>query len=203
MEYKHITCPCCGREVDIPLDKYSTGFDFNYSILINSIEEFFNLVDICPECGAVMLFDNGFSDEMREYVQSDEYKKILNDNTIEEGLKKWILLGLLSDNDENYTEAGIAFVKAYDYMELKEMEVDCRLIEKAASCFLTAADEYTSFIDSILAIDCMRRDGEFDAARRFLDTVKETFNGEIVDEMVWQEDALLTVNERKKRFLPI
>ena len=54
--------------MDIPLDKYSTGFDFNYSILINSIEEFFNLVDICPKCGAAMLFDNGFSDEMREYV---------------------------------------------------------------------------------------------------------------------------------------
>ena len=52
------------------------------------------------------------------------------------------------------------------------------------------------------AYDYMRRNGEFDAARRFIDTVKETFNSELVDEMVWQEDALLTVYERKKIFLP-
>ncbi len=203
MEYKHITCPCCGKEVDIPLDKYSTGFDFNYSILVNSIEEFFNIVDICPECGYVMLFDNGISDEMKEYVASDEYRAVLGNASLEEGLKKWILLAMLSEEDENYTEAGIAYMKAFDYMELRGMDADHKLIEKAASCFLSAADEYTSFIDSILAVDCMRRDGEMEAAARFLNTVKETFNGELVDKLVWHEDALITVAETRKRFLEI
>ena len=102
-QFKHITCPCCSKEVNIPLGKFSTGFDFNYSILINSQTEFFDLVDICPECGLAMLFDNGVSDEMREYIKSAEYRNILNNNEIEYGLKKWILLAMVSEKDENYT----------------------------------------------------------------------------------------------------
>lgn len=183
MEAKRIICPCCGKEVDIPLHEYSTGFDFNYSILLNSTREFFNLVDICPKCGYTMLFDNGISDEMKEYVRSDEYRNILNNPDIEEGLKKWILIAMLSEYDENYTEAGIEYTKAYDYLELKGMPLDKRFIEKAASCFLSAADEYQSFSDAFLAVDAMRRDGEIEKAKRFFKIVLETFDGELVDKL--------------------
>ena len=202
-EFKHITCPCCSKEVNIPLGKFSTGFDFNYSILINSQTEFFDLVDICPECGLAMLFDNGVSDEMREYIKSAEYRNILNNNEIEYGLKKWILLAMVSENDENYTEAGIAYMKAYDYLELKDMELDQRLIEKAASCFLSAVEEYNSFIDVFLAVDCMRRDGEMEEAKRFLETISSTFSGELVDELVWKEEAWINLKDKKKRYLEI
>lgn len=203
MDYKHITCPCCKKEVDIPLYKYSKGFDFNYSILINSIEEFFDLVDICPNCGYTELFDNGISEEMKVYVSSEEYRSVLNNPEIEAGLKRWILLAMLCELDENFTEAGIAYTKAYDYLELRNMEMDHRFIEKAASCFLAAADENTSFIDAILAVDSMRRDGDVEAATRFLGVIKETFNGELVDKLVGKEEIWLSIGEKEKRYLDI
>ncbi len=203
MEYKHILCPCCQKEVDIPLGKYSTGFDFNYSILINSTEEFFDLVDICPDCGYVMLFDNGISEEMKEYVASDKYRNILQNEGLEEGVKKWILYAILTEFDENHTEAGIAYLKAYDYLELKEMAADHRLIKKAAACFLRAVKEYGTFSDAVLAADSMRRDGEMEKARSFLDTVDETFEGELAEELIQKERAWIDLNETEKKYLDI
>lgn len=203
MEFKHIICPCCGKEVDIPLGEYSTGFDFNYSILINSINEFFDLVDICPNCGYAMLFGNNVSNETKLYIQSEEYRNILGNSDIESGLKNWILLAMILEKDENYTEAGIAYCKAYDYLELKSMQLDKRLIEKAASCYLSAADEYTSFINAILAVDAMRRDGEFERAKHFLDITVDTFSGELVDRLVWKERMWLDLRETEKRYLDI
>ena len=203
METKQIVCPCCGKTVDIPLHEYSRGFDFNYSILINSYTEFFNLVDICPECGYTMLFDNGISDEMKEYVNSDIYRNILLDKELDEGLKKWILVAVMSEFDENYTEAGIEYMKAYDYLELKGMDLNKRFIKKAASCFLRAAGEYTSFIDAILAVDCLRRDEDYDRARSFLKTTKETFQGELVDKLTQKEELWLDLRVTEKRYLDI
>ncbi len=189
--------------MDIPLGKYSTGFDFNYSILINSTEEFFDLVDICPDCGYVMLFDNGISEEMKEYVASDKYRNILQNEGLEEGLKKWILYAILTEFDENHTEAGIAYLKAYDYLELKEMAADHRLIKKAAACFLRAVKEYGTFSDAVLAADSMRRDGEMEKARSFLDTVDETFEGELAEELIQKERAWIDLNETEKKYLDI
>lgn len=203
MEYKKIICPCCNKEVDIPIDKDSESFDFNYSILLNSEKEFFNLVDLCPECGYAMLFDNGISDEMKEFVSSDIYLTNLNNTEIDEGLKKWVLLALLLEFDENYTEAGIAYTKAYDYLELKGMELDERYIEKAASCFLSAAEEYTSFIDAFLAIDSLRRYGDMEGAKHFLDITCDTFEGELVDKLSAKENMWIDLNVTDKRYLDI
>lgn len=203
MEERKMICPCCGKEINIPIRKYSRGFDFNYSILMNSEKEFFDLVDICPECGYTMLFDNGISDEMREYVRSDAYRAILLNPNIEEGLKKWILIAMLSEADENYTEAGIEYTKAYDYLQLKGMPLDKRLIEKAASCFLSAANKYTSFIDAYLAVDSMRRDGEFESAEDFLHTITQTFQGEKVDDLTWREGMWIDLKDDAKEYLDI
>ena len=128
---------------------------------------------------------------------------IRDSNNIEYGLKNWILLAMILEKDENYTEAGIAYCKAYDYLELKSMQLDKRLIEKAASCYLSAADEYTSFIDAILAVDAMRRDGEFEQAKHFLDIIVDTFSGELVDKLVWKERMWIDLKETKKRYLDV
>lgn len=203
MKTRKIICPCCEKEVDIPLHEYSTGFDFDYSILLNSTREFYDLVDLCPACGYTMLFDNGISDEMKEYVASNTYQNVLKNPDIEEGLKKWILIAMLSEFDENYTEAGIEYTKAYDYLELKGMPLDKRLIEKAASCFLAAADEYQSFQDAFLAVDSMRRDGEMEQAKRFLDITLKTFSGELVDELAWKEQMWIELDETEKGFFDL
>lgn len=203
MDYRHTTCPCCGKEVDIPLGEYGTDFDYNYSVIVNSTEEFFDLVEMCPECGYVELFDNGVSDEMREYVRSEEYVSILNNEELEQGLKKWILLGKLTEFDENYTEAGIAYMKVYDYIELKGMMPDKRFIEKAAFCFLSAVTEYYSYQDAMLAVDSMRRDGDFENAEHFLDVVCSNFEGKEVDYLAAKERAAIHAESIDKYFLEI
>ena len=203
MDYRHTTCPCCGKEVDIPLGEYGTDFDYNYSVIVNSTEEFFDLVEMCPECGYVELFDNGVSDEMKEYVRSEEYVSILNNEELEQGLKKWILLGKLTEFDENYTEAGIAYMKVYDYIELKGMMPDKRFIEKAASCFLSAVTEYYSYQDAMLAVDSMRRDGDFENAEHFLDVVCSNFEGKEVDYLAAKERAAIHAESIDKYYLEI
>lgn len=141
------------------------------------------------------------------FVNNEDYPTLGRDGEfnpeIETGLKRWILLAMLCELDENFTEAGIAYTKAYDYLELRNMEMDHRFIEKAASCFLAAADENTSFIDAILAVDSMRRDGDVEAATRFLGVIKETFNGELVDKLVGKEEIWLSIGEKEKRYLDI
>ena len=203
MKFKRIVCPCCGKEADIPLGEYSAGFDFNYSTIINSVKEFFDLVDVCPNCGYAMLFDNSVSNDTRAYIQSEEYRNIVENNNIERGLKNWILLAMVLEQDDNFTEAGIAYGKAYDYLALKSMPLDKRLIEKSASCHLSAADEYTSFADALLAVDAMRRDGEFEQAKHFLDVTCSTFSGELVDKLSWKEKMWIDLRETEKRYLDI
>ena len=203
MEYKKIVCPCCNKEVSIPISGYGKDYEFDYGTLINSEEEFFDLIDMCPECGYVMLFDYGVSEGNREFVASEYYQEIFKNPDIEEGLKKWILYAVLSESYENLTEAGIAYTKAYDYLELKNMELDQRLILKAADCFLKSADENESFIDLYLGVDAMRRAGELQRAEKLLDAACEVYKGEMVDELVWQEKMHIFLESTKKEYLDI
>jgi len=203
VEYRELTCPCCGKKVSIPIDPASRDFDFNYSILINSYEEFFDMVDMCPECGYVFLFEKSVDEDEREYIASDEYKNILNDKDMDEGLKKWVLYAVLSEHVENFTEAGIAYMKAYDYLELKNMDLNKRFIEKSASCFLASAEKKVSFTETILAVDCLRRDGEFEQAKGILDLAKDTFEGGLVDALTDKEAMWIDLKETAKRYLDI
>ena len=49
----------------------------------------------------------------------------------------------------------------------------------------------------------MRRDGEMEEAKRFLETISSTFSGELVDELVWKEEAWINLKDKKKRYLEI
>lgn len=200
-DYKQIICPCCNKQVEIPVGV--TGINFNYSTLINDREYFFDLVDICLKCGCVMLFDNSISEEMKEYIKSEEYTSILNNDYLELGFKKWLLLAFLCEEAENYTEAGIAYTKAYDYLELKGMELDHRLIKKASSCFLATLESNPNFIDAFMAIDSLRRDGDMEAARSFHKAVSESFSGELPSRILWREDMWIDLNNTEKYYLDI
>jgi hypothetical protein len=190
-------------ESEIPVNENNLGFDVDYTTLINSRSEFFDLVDMCPKCGYVSLFDNGISDEMADFVKSEEYQSIVSNQDIETDLKKWILLGMLSELDENYTEAAIEYMKVYDYLELKEMPMDDRFIKKAVECFLKATDENQSFMDAFFAVDCLRRDGEFEKAQSFLHTIKDTFEGNPVEYLIEKEQMWLDLHITEKRHFDI
>jgi hypothetical protein len=196
METKKFICGCCGKESEIPVN--NEEFEVDYTTLINSRSEFFDLVDMCPECGYVSLFDNEISDEMKEFVESEEYREIVSNQDIETGLKKWILLAMLSELDENYTEAAIEYMKVYDYLELKEIPLDDRFIKKATECFLIATDENHSFMDAFFAVDCLRRDGEFQKAKSFLQVIKDTFEGEQVDRLIEKEKIWIEIQVSEK-----
>ena len=205
LKEKEGICPCCKQNIDKPFEYIGTS-DWNiYVQLINDVDlnNFSDIVNICPKCGYAELFDNGISDEMKEYIQTDEYRNILLNQNIDFDLKKWILVAMLSEYDNNYTEAGIEYTKAFDYMELKDMQPFKNLIEKAASCFLSAATEYKSFLDGFLAVDSMRRDGEMEDAKKFFETLCNTFEGELVDKLAWKENMWIDLNESEKRYLDI
>ena len=163
------TCPCCNKIQNIEIDTSVLELgDIDYGVLINDTDYFFNLIQKCPECGYTMLFDNGIDDDIRAFVASEKYQEIANAD-IEEGFKNWLLYATLVEEDGNLTEAGIAFTKCYDYLELKNMKLNPSFLYEAAQCFLGAAEEYDSMIDLYLGIDALRRVGEFERAQQLLD----------------------------------
>ena len=197
------TCPCCNKIQNIEIDKSTLELgDIDYGVLINDTDYFFNLIQRCPECGYTMLFDNGIDDDMRAFVASEKYQEIVNAN-MEEGFKNWLLYAALVEEDNNLTEAGIAFTKCYDYLELKNMKLDPSFLYEAAQCFLGAAEEYDSMIDLYLGIDALRRVGEFERAQQLLDTLKENFSGDVVDDLVWQEQMHIDLKSMRKEYLDI
>lgn len=197
------TCPCCNKIQNIEIDKSTLELgDIDYGVLINDTDYFFNLIQRCPECGYTMLFDNGIDDDMRAFVASKKYQDVVNTN-MEEGFKNWLLYASLVEEDNNLTEAGIAFTKCYDYLELKNMRLDPSFLYEAAQCFLGAAEEYDSMIDLYLGIDALRRVGEFERAQQLLDTLKENFSGDVVDDLVWQEQMHIDLKSMRKEYLGI
>lgn len=197
------TCPCCNKIQNIEIDKSTLELgDIDYGVLINDTDYFFNLIQRCPDCGYTMLFDNGIDDDMRTFVASEKYQDVVNTN-MEEGFKNWLLYASLVEEDGNLTEAGIAFTKCYDYLELKNMRLDPSFLYEAAQCFLGAAEEYDSMIDLYLGIDALRRVGEFDRAQQLLDTLKENFSGDVVDDLVWQEQMHIDLKSMRKEYLDI
>lgn len=198
---KHIICPCCGKESNVDIPDKCNDISLNYSELINDTEYFFELVDLCPECGYAMLFDNNATSESKEFIKSDYYKSILNTTDLEEGLKRWILLALICEIDEDYTHAAISYLKAFDYVEIRKIADDKRFIEKAASLFLAAAEENASFVDSFLAVDCLRRDGDFEKALVLIEAIEKTYEGELVEKLLDKEKVLMDIGVMGKRII--
>ena len=197
------TCPCCNKIQNIEIDTSVLELgDIDYGVLINDTDYFFNLIQKCPECGYTMLFDNGIDDDIRAFVASEKYQEIANAD-IEEGFKNWLLYAALVEEDGNLTEAGIAFTKCYDYLELKNMKLNPSFLYEAAQCFLGAAEEYDSMIDLYLGIDALRRVGEFERAQQLLDTLKANFSGDVVDDLVWQEQMNIDLKSMRKEYLDI
>ena len=204
---KHISCPCCENEVDIP-----TSDDYLYDLdeidLINLTDGFFNALDMCPICGYVYLPDDEISDDTRNIVKSNTYQAIFKTD-IENGLKKWLLYGKLAELHNCLFEAGIFYTKAYDYIELKGMELDTSVIKKATACFDVACeddslDEEEFFIASILLIDSLRREGTNESFKHANELLKFFMDGseeEYKNSIAWQEKIWIENKISKKQDL--
>lgn len=194
-------CPCCGKKLNFPV--YEFEIDVNYTALYNMTEGFFDLVQMCPYCGFTMLFEHVITDDIKEYINSDEYKAILHNPNIDDKFKKWILIALWSEHHGIYTEAGIEYAKAFDYLIANNMYLDMQLIEKAASCFLSAVHEYEDFPEAILAIDCMRRDGEMEMAKQLLYSVLDSFGGNLVMQLTNEQFMWIENNDTSKKYIAL
>ena len=200
---KH-TCSNCNKTVTRMFKKYD-DWEFNYSTLINSRKEFFNKVELCPECGYVMLFNNtDVSKQTKKYIKTNKvYLSTLKAKGYEPGFKKWLLFAYLSEYNCNYTEAGIAYTKAYDFLEFNNLPLDPILLTFASDCFLAAVKNHSTYIDALLAVDAMRRAGKFDLALETLSSMKNIYKKDKIDLLIEKEKVWITAKSKHKYNLDI
>ena len=194
-------CPCCGKELNFPVYEFET--DLSYTSLYNMTEDFSDLVQMCPYCGFTMLFEHVITDDIKEYINSDEYTTILHNPNIDEKLKKWLLIALWSERHGFYAEAGVEYSKAFDYLKLNNLPLDMSLIEKAASSFLSAFYKNEEFPESILAVDCMRRNSEMEMAKKLLDSVLDSFGGKLVIQLTDEQFMWIENNDTSKKYIAL
>lgn len=212
---KTLICPCCKKEVSISKKEYNTGYDYpkekgfseyDAMILINSRNGFEDIIDICPNCGYTMLYEDiPISNKTKTVLTSPDYRNILK-SCMDESMKKWILLSYICMAGEEYSEAGVAYLKAYECQELKGLKTDISLLMNAYECFKKAAVKDEAFLDAIMGDDCMRRTGDFDKAMNSLMETKKFFSDELDaddEHLINMEWSYISIKVKEKRELDL
>lgn len=213
---KLIKCPCCGQTQSIRQSYYYDKFDWaDEEQLINSTKEFFDLIIMCPSCYYTMLdIIDTETDDIKAFVRSDEYRKWLSLN-LDMNLKKWILYALINEHAGDIDIACIAYLKAYDYMELKNLSLNSSLIDNAISLALQVistmnedpmqmSDEDKNYymLFAIIVIDSLRRISDRKSSHDFIVTSMATYVDPYIDLVCIQEQRWLEENNSSKQIIP-
>lgn len=212
---KSVKCPCCKNKIEIQVDKSVENYldTLSPTQLIDSlIDDVFNSIYMCPICGYVCMYEDDFDDELDDNeidnIASDKYQSIFQSD-IDNILKSWILYATLLEFYEEWLDAGICYTKAYDYIELKQLEIDPQIKQyicsKASFCFLSVAENIQSEDDitdecilaHMLTIDILRREGDFDKSISMLNLLKDTFEFDD-NRFITTEETLIKMKNTKK-----
>ena len=189
-------CPVCGEKIQtIPneLYKYNKKYlDGQRKISINDRMAFYHM---CPKCGFVYIYKNydnilPVSDSIRVCIKSDDYQSILNNETIDEILKKIQLLKHLSYAKTLIgIEANVLMLNYYEEKQNKErvQEYLLKRIGEVSYGMLFAEDLYKGEtcleIDSPVKMhnnevltDLYRRSGQFSKAKETAEFALNTYN---------------------------
>ena len=126
------------------------------------------LIEKCPNCGYCNTdVSKKIIDFNEDEIKNEKYQSILNDDSINFAIKKFVLYALLHIN-RNYRIAGMSFLKAAWMADDAKKAKEARLLRSKAIKYLELAlendeEEYIENINLII-VDLYRRIGMFEEA---------------------------------------
>ena len=189
-------CPLCGEEIKTTENKI---FTYNKKYLDGqrkiSIHDRMSFYHLCPRCGFVYIYKNydnilPVSDSIRVCIKSDDYQSILNNETIDETLKKIKLLKQLSYAKTLIgIEANLLMLNYYEEKQNEEriQEYLLKRIDEVPFGLCFAEDlnkgEICIEIDSSIKMhnnevltDLYRRSGQFSKAKETAEFALNTYD---------------------------
>lgn len=176
-------CIVCGKDVETSpqvsasQSKY-TDLDFRPRGNGRFIEK--NYVQFCPNCGySAYKLDRDLLYGNRAFLQSAEYKQIVQDENLIIDAKKFYLLGLIQENNNDKQKAATAFLRAgWFFQDNGNQEWMIKSKEKAIENMISSDFTWSNTQLVAILVDMLRTIGKFDEAIKVIekygfDNIKE------------------------------
>lgn len=193
-------CAVCGRESEQSvlmstnaigsMDLDTRPPEMQRSVLIYEIQE-------CPHCHYCNRTISDIIPSFKnEALSSPSFKKFLEDDTVRDIPKRFILAGFLNAVSGNDMTAGILYLNAAwmfdDYSEI----VNAEKSRKKAAFYIKKVVENDSKPETVIMLsDILRRAGEFDEAGKVLNTLTEV-KEDILKKIISFENILIKEQDR-------
>ena len=163
----------------------------NMTNLLNMTEGFIDICYRCPECGFSLLY---CTDDLIQKVKAigsnilnDEIHEILASTILTEGMKSWLCAAIIAEEVGEYAEAGTMLRKVADYCEFTGFDLNYKktVLFRAYKTYFKAlaalpalrSEELPkAWCCGYLAVDCMRRIGDFIGGENTFDVAKRDFD---------------------------
>ena len=128
-------------------------------------------VQFCPNCGyAAYKLDRDLLYGNRAFLQSAEYKQIVQDENLIIDAKKFYLLGLIQENNNDKQKAATAFLRAgWFFQDNGNQEWMIKSKEKAIENMISSDFTWSNTQLVAILVDMLRTIGKFDEAIKIID----------------------------------
>lgn len=167
-----VTCACCGHESQQSVmvskyikDTYLDGKPMNVGLL--------PIVMFCPECKYVAMDIHAPIDEKKkEFIKSDEYTRLLDDNDSNNYDIAYALLG----EGDSHAEQDAAFLQwsAWKHEFDEEFDVANHKKEELVVKLKTAIEKAPRAELVLLCIEVLRQLSRFDECNEYLEAIEES-----------------------------
>lgn len=158
-----IKCACCGKisDQEIMLSYSSFGApDLDYKKSGMASRAFIYGLQICPECNYIA---NDISDKVAENLvahEKDYYKEAIK-NEIDLNVKKFFLMALINEDNEEFNKAADNYIFAFWLTENYDEKLANKFLLRAINVRKKIFDKLNAF-EFVQTIDLLRRNKEFD-----------------------------------------
>lgn len=194
---KTIQCMCCGFTYKAKILK---GF---YNSAVADLDTYthspavYDKVIECPSCGySTEKIGAEVSHEVIEFIHSDEYQKIVRDESLSNVYKKNYLSGLIYEFKHEYKNAAHYFLHAY--WITREASKTCdELLVKVINNLKRYLENNMDISAAIMMIDCMRQLSSFEEAEETAISLEHYLQKEYDKKLIEYELVLIRNRDNK------
>lgn len=188
---KTIQCKCCGFTYKAKILKgffNSTAADLDTYTHSPAV---YDRVIECPSCGySTEKFGAEVSHEVIEFIHSDEYQRIVRDESLSNVYRKNYLSGLIYEFKHDYKSAAHYFL--YTYWITRESSMACdKLLNKVIDNLKRYLESNMDISAAILMIDCMRQLSSFEEAEETAKSLEHYLQNDYDKKLIGYELVLI------------
>lgn len=194
---KTIQCMCCGFTYKAKILK---GF-FNSTVAdldtYTHSPAVYERVIECPSCGySTEKLGAEVSHEVIEFIHSEEYQRIVRDESLSDVYRKNYLSGLIYEFKHEYKSAAHFFLYAYWITREASMACD-ELLNKVIDNLKRYLESNMDISAAILMIDCMRQLSSFEEAEETAQSLEHFLRNEYDKKLIGYELVLIRSRDNK------